>query len=200
MDTPLIDAMKIFLQKRVSALPLLDGEGRVVDIYAKFDAINLAADKTYNNLDQTVLEALKQRSDWFEGVKTCSDKDSLMTVIETIVKVEVHRLIVIDDQKKAVGIISLSDILKHLVLDPPAPELIEDGTATAPALPLVIAAPRPEIPPVEGLSGNTNNSTLHENNINDNIGVCDSISSSPLASAKKLNQRMEEDEIPMDLS
>lgn len=35
----------------------------MVDIYAKFDAINLAADKTYNNLDETVFEALKHRSD-----------------------------------------------------------------------------------------------------------------------------------------
>uniref|UniRef100_A0A914C034 CBS domain-containing protein n=1 Tax=Acrobeloides nanus TaxID=290746 RepID=A0A914C034_9BILA len=119
MDTPLIEALKIFLEKRVSALPLLDSEGRVVDIYAKFDAINLAADKTYNNLDVTVYEALQHRSEWFEGVRKCSESDSLMTVIEIIVKAEVHRLIVTDDEQKVVGIISLSDILKHLVLEPP---------------------------------------------------------------------------------
>lgn len=29
-DTALIDAMKIFLEKRVSALPVLDNEGRVI--------------------------------------------------------------------------------------------------------------------------------------------------------------------------
>lgn len=78
-DTPLIDAMKTFLSKRVSALPLLDADGtvglggvnsqgtilhiQVVDIYAKFDAINLAADKTYDKLDVTVYEALQQRCD-----------------------------------------------------------------------------------------------------------------------------------------
>jgi 5'-AMP-activated protein kinase regulatory gamma subunit len=118
-DTPLIDAMKTFLSKRVSALPLLDSEGRVVDIYAKFDAINLAADKTYNNLDETVFEALKHRSDWFEGVRKCSVTDSLMTVIDVIVKAEVHRLVVVDSENRAVGIISLSDILKFLVLNPP---------------------------------------------------------------------------------
>ena len=32
IDTPLIDALKIFLEKRVSALPLLDSEGRVMDL------------------------------------------------------------------------------------------------------------------------------------------------------------------------
>uniref|UniRef100_A0AC34REJ7 CBS domain-containing protein n=1 Tax=Panagrolaimus sp. JU765 TaxID=591449 RepID=A0AC34REJ7_9BILA len=119
MDTPLIEALKIFLEKRVSALPLLDREGRVVDIYAKFDAINLAADKTYNNLDVSVIDALRHRDDWFEGVRKCSEHDSLMTVIDVIVKAEVHRLIVTDESQFVVGIISLSDILKHIVLELP---------------------------------------------------------------------------------
>ena len=36
-----------------------------------------------------------------------------------IVKAEVHRLVAVDDDNRAVGIISLSDILRHLILDPP---------------------------------------------------------------------------------
>lgn len=42
-----------------------------------------------------------------------------MTVIELIVKAEVHRLIVTDEAQRVVGIISLSDILKHIVLEIP---------------------------------------------------------------------------------
>lgn len=34
----------------------------MVDIYAKFDVINLAAEKSYDDLDVTVHEALKHRS------------------------------------------------------------------------------------------------------------------------------------------
>jgi len=135
-DTPLIEAMKIFLSKRVSALPLLDQDGKVVDIYAKFDAINLAADKTYTNLDATVYEALQHRSDWFEGVRKCSENDSLFTVVEIIVKAEVHRLIVTDGQQRVVGIISLSDILKFLVLMPPSPP---DSSREDAPVPLLIA-------------------------------------------------------------
>jgi 5'-AMP-activated protein kinase regulatory gamma subunit len=127
--------MKIFLSKRVSALPLLDSDGRVVDIYAKFDAIQLAADKSYTNLDATVYEALQHRSDWFEGVRKCSENDSLFTVIEAIVKAEVHRLIVTDQQQRVVGVISLSDILNYLVLMPPSPDPTESQTA----VPLIIA-------------------------------------------------------------
>ncbi|KAL4002889.1 CBS domain family protein [Acanthocheilonema viteae] len=118
-NTPLIDIMGIFLSKRVSALPVLDENGKVVDIYAKFDAINLAANKSYIDLDVTAQEALRYRVDWFEGVRSCSPDDSLITIVDMIVRAEVHRLMVVDDDKKVIGIISLSDILRFLVLEPP---------------------------------------------------------------------------------
>ena len=36
---PLIEALNLFVQHRVSALPVLDDDGCVCDIYAKFDVI-----------------------------------------------------------------------------------------------------------------------------------------------------------------
>lgn len=38
-ETSIILALKKFVERRVSALPLIDSEGRLVDIYAKFDVI-----------------------------------------------------------------------------------------------------------------------------------------------------------------
>lgn len=38
-DTSIIVALKKFVERRVSALPVVDAEGRLVDIYAKFDVI-----------------------------------------------------------------------------------------------------------------------------------------------------------------
>lgn len=38
-DTPIIEALNKFVQKRVSALPIVDEEGKLLDIYAKFDVI-----------------------------------------------------------------------------------------------------------------------------------------------------------------
>lgn len=38
-DTSIILALKKFVERRVSALPIVDPEGRLVDIYAKFDVI-----------------------------------------------------------------------------------------------------------------------------------------------------------------
>ncbi|KAM9332053.1 5'-AMP-activated protein kinase subunit gamma-2-like [Pholidichthys leucotaenia] len=117
-DTPLITALSVFTHRRVSALPVVDHNGKVVDIYSKFDVINLAAEKTYNNLDVTVTQALRHRSQYFEGVMKCNKMETLETIMDRIVKAEVHRLVVVDEESRIVGIVSLSDILQALVLTP----------------------------------------------------------------------------------
>ncbi|XP_067219881.1 5'-AMP-activated protein kinase subunit gamma-1 isoform X5 [Chanodichthys erythropterus] len=117
-DTPIIKALGMFVERRVSALPVVDVTGKVVDIYSKFDVINLAAEKTYNNLDITVTQALLHRSQYFEGVMKCYRHETLETIVNRIVKAEVHRLVVVDDNSSIEGIISLSDILQALVLTP----------------------------------------------------------------------------------
>uniref|UniRef100_A0A3Q3FWT0 Protein kinase, AMP-activated, gamma 2 non-catalytic subunit b n=1 Tax=Labrus bergylta TaxID=56723 RepID=A0A3Q3FWT0_9LABR len=117
-DTPIIKALNIFVEKRVSALPVVDESGKVVDIYSKFDVINLAAEKTYNNLDITVTQALKHRSQYFEGVMKCHKMETMETIVDRIVKAEVHRLVVVDERSSIEGIVSLSDILQALVLSP----------------------------------------------------------------------------------
>ncbi|KAJ8672077.1 hypothetical protein QAD02_004832 [Eretmocerus hayati] len=116
--TRIILALKKFIERRVSALPIVDDDGKLVNIYSKFDVINLAAEKTYNNLDMTLQEANEHRNEWFEGVQSCRMDETLMIIIEKIVRAEVHRLVVVDDSDKVIGIISLSDILCFLVLKP----------------------------------------------------------------------------------
>ncbi|XP_019568366.1 5'-AMP-activated protein kinase subunit gamma-2 isoform X2 [Rhinolophus sinicus] len=127
-DTPIIKALSVFVERRVSALPVVDESGKVVDIYSKFDVINLAAEKTYNNLDITVTQALQHRSQYFEGVVKCSKLDILETIVDRIVRAEVHRLVVVNEADSIVGIISLSDILQALILTPPGAKQKEPET------------------------------------------------------------------------
>ncbi|CAH2217897.1 jg419, partial [Pararge aegeria aegeria] len=79
---------------------------------------NLAAEKTYNNLDVTLKKANEHRNEWFEGVQKCNLDETLYEVMERIVRAEVHRLVVVDEDDKVIGIISLSDLLMYLVLRP----------------------------------------------------------------------------------
>lgn len=50
---------------------------------------NLAAEKTYNNLDVTVTRALQHRSHYFEGVLKCYKHETLETIINRLVEAEV---------------------------------------------------------------------------------------------------------------
>lgn len=49
-------------------------------------------------------------------MQCCNLDETLYTILERIVRAEVHRLVVVDENRKVIGIISLSDILLYLVL------------------------------------------------------------------------------------
>ncbi|XP_070813751.1 5'-AMP-activated protein kinase subunit gamma-1 isoform X1 [Chaetodon trifascialis] len=114
----LYDALSIFVERRVSALPVVDEQGKVVSLYSRFDVINLAAQKSYNNLDMTMREAVSRRPCFIEGVIKCYSDETLDTIIDRIVKAEVHRLVLVDRADVVKGIISLSDLLQAMVLTP----------------------------------------------------------------------------------
>uniref|UniRef100_A0A3Q1D990 CBS domain-containing protein n=1 Tax=Amphiprion ocellaris TaxID=80972 RepID=A0A3Q1D990_AMPOC len=114
----LYDALSIFVERRVSALPVVDEQGKVVALYSRFDVINLAAQKTYNNLDMSMQEAVRRRTCYVEGVIKCYPDETLETIICRIVTAEVHRLVLVDRSDVVKGIISLSDLLQAMVLTP----------------------------------------------------------------------------------
>ncbi|XP_023192147.1 5'-AMP-activated protein kinase subunit gamma-1-like isoform X7 [Xiphophorus maculatus] len=112
------EALAIFVERRVSALPVVNEQGKVLALYSRFDVINLAAQKNYNNLNMTMKEALTSRSCWVEGVLKCYPHETLEAIIDRIAKAEVHRLVLVDKEDVVRGIVSLSDILQALVLTP----------------------------------------------------------------------------------
>ncbi|XP_034720659.1 5'-AMP-activated protein kinase subunit gamma-1 isoform X2 [Etheostoma cragini] len=114
----LYEALSIFVERRVSALPVVDEQGKVVSLYSRFDVINLAAQKTYNNLDMPMQEAVRRRTCFVEGVIKCYPDETLETIIDRIVNAEVHRLVLVDRADVVKGIISLSDLLQAMVLTP----------------------------------------------------------------------------------
>ncbi|XP_006168714.1 5'-AMP-activated protein kinase subunit gamma-3 [Tupaia chinensis] len=115
---PVLTALDIFVDRRVSALPVVNESGEVVGLYSRFDVIHLAAQQTYNHLDMSVGEALRQRSVCLEGVLSCQPHESLGEVIDRIAREQVHRLVLVDENQHLLGVISLSDILQALVLSP----------------------------------------------------------------------------------
>ena len=72
-STTVIEALNRFVNNGVSALPIVDEEGRLTNIYSKFDVINLAATKSYDDLEITLKEATQHKI-YFDGVHCCTGK------------------------------------------------------------------------------------------------------------------------------
>ncbi|KAM5326723.1 5'-AMP-activated protein kinase subunit gamma-3 isoform 1-T2 [Glossophaga mutica] len=115
---PVLTALDIFVDRHVSALPVVNEDGQVVGLYSRFDVIHLAAQHTYNHLDMSVGEALRRRALCLEGVLSCQPEEALGEVIDRIVREQVHRLVLLDESQHLLGVVSLSDILQALVLSP----------------------------------------------------------------------------------
>ena len=70
-NTTIIEAVNKFVSEGISALPIVDATGRLINIYCKFDVINLVATKTYSDLEVTLKEATEHKMTYFDGVHQC---------------------------------------------------------------------------------------------------------------------------------
>ncbi|CAK1549975.1 unnamed protein product [Leptosia nina] len=112
--TSVKDAFQLLLENNVSALPILDDNGILVDVYAKYEVLNLVSEKLYLNLSLTIGEVRTRRKDWEEKLQKCFSSITLYEALEVIVRTESHRLLLVNKEDKLVGIVSLSDILVYL--------------------------------------------------------------------------------------
>ncbi|KAL4802098.1 nuclear protein SNF4 [Aspergillus unguis] len=123
MDTPVIDVIHILVERSISSVPIVNSEGVVYNVFESVDVITLIKGGVYDDLSLTVGEALKKRPSDFPGIYTCSLNDGLDTIFDTIRKSRVHRLVVVDDNFRLKGVLTLSDILQYILLEGESDEL-----------------------------------------------------------------------------
>ncbi|KAK2773733.1 AMP-activated serine/threonine-protein kinase regulatory subunit [Emmonsiellopsis sp. PD_33] len=117
MDTPVIDVIHKLVERSISSVPIINSEGVVYNVFEAVDVITLIKGGVYEDLNLGVGEALKQRSPGFPGIYTCSIDDGLDTILDTIRRSRVHRLVVVDEHFRLKGVLTLSDILHYLLLE-----------------------------------------------------------------------------------
>ncbi|EPY51563.1 protein kinase activator [Schizosaccharomyces cryophilus OY26] len=117
MDTKVYAVIKTLAEQAISAVPIVNDEGILINVYESVDVMHLIQDGDYNNLDLTVGEALLRRPSNFAGVHTCRDTDHLDGIFDAIKHSRVHRLFVVSEDFHLKGILSLSDILNYIVND-----------------------------------------------------------------------------------
>jgi CBS domain-containing protein len=116
MNNSVLDVIHLMVKYNISAVPVVDRDNKVLNVFEAVDVIPCIRGGAYDELSSSVGEALSKRADDFTGIYTCSEDDRLDAIFETIRKSRVHRLIVVDDESRLKGIISLSDILKYVLL------------------------------------------------------------------------------------
>ncbi|RJE19353.1 nuclear protein SNF4 [Aspergillus sclerotialis] len=117
MDTPVIEIIHVLVERNISSVPILNSEGFVYNVFEAVDVIALIKGGVYDDLNLPVGEALKKRSADFPGIYTCSLDDGLDTIFDTIRKSRVHRLVVVDENFRLKGVLTLSDILHYILLE-----------------------------------------------------------------------------------
>ncbi|KAL7785273.1 nuclear protein SNF4 [Trichoderma ceciliae] len=116
MGTTVLEVINLMVNRNISCVPIVDSQNRVLNAFEAVDVIPSIKGGAYDDLNGTVGEALCKRPEDNPGIFTCSQDDRLDSIFDTIRKSRVHRLIVVDDENKLKGVISLSDILKYVLL------------------------------------------------------------------------------------
>ncbi|KAJ7286733.1 hypothetical protein O6H91_09G104700 [Diphasiastrum complanatum] len=122
-DAYLSTALELLLQVGVSALPVVDGNGSLLDVYTRSDITALARDRAYTTIqfnDITVAQALQIGQG---GVTTigprchmCVRSNTLRDVVERLSLPGVRRVICVEAGSRYVeGMISLRDVFKFLL-------------------------------------------------------------------------------------
>lgn len=106
----LLDVVKKLANHSITAVPIVDSSGTVINVYSRTDVMYITKDF---DLDQSVEDALKSRPKI--PVYTCEKTDSLFKVVGHLSKSRIHRLIIVDGDGKVQGIVSVSDIIQFFL-------------------------------------------------------------------------------------
>ncbi|HEX8495260.1 MAG TPA: CBS domain-containing protein [Pyrinomonadaceae bacterium] len=105
LETNVAAAARIMWEKDCGAVPVLDGEGRVIGIITDRDICMALTTRNQLASELTV-------GDVIDGaVKTCAPDDDASAALKTMQSEQLRRLPVIGDDGKLVGILSLNDVI-----------------------------------------------------------------------------------------
>ena len=115
MNNSVLDVIHQMVERNISCVPVVDDDNRLLNVFEAVDVIPCIKGGLYEELNASIGDALCKRPEDSPGIYTCSEHDRLQAVFDTVRKSRVHRLLVVDDDNKLRGIISLSDILTYVL-------------------------------------------------------------------------------------
>jgi CBS domain-containing protein len=129
--TPFRELVELLGQRRISALPVIDDDRRVVGIVSEADLL-IKEGWPHGGGDAGVLEALRHRHRFGKGTGTCAAEvmtrkvatvplgTPLAAAARLMIRLGAKRLPVVDDQGRLAGIVTRGDLLKAFLRPDPA--------------------------------------------------------------------------------
>jgi CBS domain-containing protein len=132
-ETPLNEAIKILAERRISGLPVVDANGKLTGVISETDlmwretgvtppayimildsVIYLENPAKYDRdlhkaLGQTVGEVMTKKD-----IATIAPEQSIRSAAQLINERKVHRLIVVDEAKHVVGVLTRGDVVRFM--------------------------------------------------------------------------------------
>jgi CBS domain-containing protein len=125
------EALELMLENHVSALPVINGRGRCVGVISATDVLNLTQDveneliglrEAENLTHYRAVERLANSEMAAESVQAAMTRDvirvgpsaTIAKAAALMVRHHVHRLLVVDDERRLVGIVSTMDVMRAL--------------------------------------------------------------------------------------
>jgi CBS domain-containing protein len=134
-DATLRAAASFLIAKEISAAPVVDSSGAIVGVISHTDIVRHESQTGsgsrqeagfYNDITLRCPPALREivhkiktdvvrvRDVMSPVVIKVAARDPVMTVIAEFLALKIHRLFVVDDAEKLVGVISALDVMRHL--------------------------------------------------------------------------------------
>ena len=107
-DTLVSEAAKILVDKRIGLLVVVDGSGAIQGVVSERDIVRAVAQDPKRIAKKKVGQLLTKK------VVACGPNSSPHDILETM-KTQKFRHMPVVNQGKLMGIISISDVLKHLI-------------------------------------------------------------------------------------
>ena len=109
-DTPVNDVFVTLAESRVSALPVVDGAGRLIGVISRTDIVASEEDAEGEAARAALFETTLVRDLMTSPALTIAADASIRDSARQMLSTGVHRLFVVSDQH-AIGVISVTDIL-----------------------------------------------------------------------------------------
>ena len=120
----LAEALQLMHQHGLSAVPVVDGNRKVVGVYSRSDITFLTratdAEDAVHNLDlpvQDILAQTRQDVTTPDALRTCSPTHTLQAIFESFAQLRFNRLYVVDAEERLMGVVSAKDLVAYFLND-----------------------------------------------------------------------------------